>query len=311
MFMEKDKENDTNVSTDLKDKKETKKEVKKDKAIFTSRVLFISVLDKIYLVLLAIIFVINTIAIFHGDISSLNYEFGVRLRSYILFVVIFVLIYLLFNWIYKCASKTMLCVTKNGVYKETYFPFYKSTYNIPLNRITKVSDVNILWIFRFVVINQYHHIPIVFPTWTNKEFKDALVELLIKDKEDIENEGECHNILSLEYSKVFKYLGIAVAAIIVLVGFVRAIGYASNPGRRIAGSYKNTDEEEVIILNKDGTCVYDEEEKCTWKYEKKDKKVVLSYKSGYYYVSDKELELTYDKSNKTLNSSYDTYKKLK
>ena len=58
--------------------KKEKVEVKKQKALVTSRILFISVLDKIYLVILGLWFVGGTFAIFNGKISSLNYGFWVR-----------------------------------------------------------------------------------------------------------------------------------------------------------------------------------------------------------------------------------------
>ena len=143
------------------------KESKKQKALVTSRVLFISVLDKIYLVLLGLIFLGGTISIFKGNISSLSYSFWGKVGKELIFLVILFLIYLLMNWFYKCAVKTMLCLTENEVYKEAYVPFKRAETSIPLNKITSVSTINFFWIFRSIIIHQYHQFPLVFMTWNN------------------------------------------------------------------------------------------------------------------------------------------------
>ena len=84
------KEKIQEIKNNLKEKvkKEDKKEEKYQKAIVTSRVLFVSVLDKIYLVILGIWFIIWTIFNFSGDISSLNYGFFRRLGNEVIFIII-------------------------------------------------------------------------------------------------------------------------------------------------------------------------------------------------------------------------------
>jgi len=120
-----------------KEEKEVLKEEgigKKMKALVTSRLLFISVLDKIYLVILLVTFGIYTWINFSGDLSDLNYGFWSRVGYEIVIIFIFFIFYFLLNWFYKCAAKTMICLTKNEVYKEEYVPFKRSEISIPLNK---------------------------------------------------------------------------------------------------------------------------------------------------------------------------------
>ena len=99
------------------------------------------------------------------------------------------LYYLLLNWFYKCAAKTMLCLTKNEVYKEIYIPFKRTESSIPLNKITKVTTHEVFWIFRTIVIHQYGKLPVIFFTWNNQEFKELLNKILQKEVKDLKEAG--------------------------------------------------------------------------------------------------------------------------
>lgn len=143
--------------------------MKKEKALVTSRVLFVSILDKIYLLSLAIIFVSMT----YSNLSTYygSYPFWEKMSNQLFIFIFLVILYFIFNWFYKCAIKTMLCVTKKEVYGEIYFPFIKIEKNIPLNKITKVSTYNYFWIFRVLVIYQYNKLPLIFSLGTIKNLK--------------------------------------------------------------------------------------------------------------------------------------------
>lgn len=282
-------------------------EVKKQKAIITSRVLFISVLDKIYLVILGLMFLVGTFSIFNGQIGNLSYGFWARVGREILFLIVLFIVYLFMNWFYKCAVKTMLCLTKNEVYKEHYVPFKRSETSIPLGKITGVSTINIFWIFRCVVIHQYHKLPMVFFTWTNQEFKDSLNELITTDKESIENEFENRNIVTENMYKYIAYIGMALAVVIVLLGIVRFFTYMFNGERKIAGTY--TYENNKILLSKNGHCsievLIENVTDCTWNYDSNSKEVNVNYEyeySYYYsrYTSSSTGNLTLKYNDKTL-----------
>lgn len=291
---------------------------KKRKALVTSRILFISALDKIYLVILLLIFVFFTWANFAGDVSDLDYGFWSRVGIEIVIIIGMVIFYFLLNWFYKCAAKTMICVTENEVYKEEYVPFKRSEISIPLNKITGVSTFNFFWIFRFLIIHQYGKLPIVFPTWTNQIFKDKLNELITTEKEKIENEFEDKNIIGKDKLKYLKYLGIALVAIIGLIGIVRFFNYVFSVESKISGTYTYQDKE--ITLNKDGTCeaynVIDEDiDDCSWTYDKEDSEVSVrleysEYSRYYGYYTDYDyVHMLYDSKNKTLTDDDIVYKK--
>ena len=289
--------------------KKEKVEEKKQKALVTSRVLFISVLDKIYLVILGLWFVGGTFAIFNGKISSLNYGFWGRVGREILFLIVLFIAYLIMNWFYRCAAKTMLCLTKNEVYLEKYVPFKRAEKSIPLNKITGVTTINVFWIFRTLIIHQYHNFPLVFATWTNQEFKDKLNELITTDSEKVENEYDSRNIITKNMYKYLEYVGLALAAIIVLLGIVRFFTYIFNGERKLAGTY--TYENDKIVLNKNGKCsiegLVDDVTDCNWTYDSEDKEVNISYEYeySYYYsryktTSKGSMTLKYNSSDKSL-----------
>ncbi len=263
--------------------KKEEKEVKTQKALVTSRVLFISVLDKIYLVILGVMGIVGTFNIFRGSISSLKYGFFGRVGKEILFLIILGIMYFILNWFYKCAVKTMLCLTKNEVYKEHYIPFKRTELSIPLNKITRVTTVNVFWIFRTLIIHQYHHLPLVFMTWNNQEFKDKLNELITSDTEKVENEFKNRNIITEEMYKYLEYVGLALAGLIVLLGVVRFFTYMFSGERKMVGTY--TYENSKVILNKNGSCeligLVENVQSCSWDYDKSDKEVSISYEYQY------------------------------
>ena len=257
-----------------KEKKEVKEKVKETKKVekesetkktektkqivplVTCRMLFISVLDKIYMVILALMLIGILYATFNGDMSSLHYSFWTRVCTLIPAFIVLFIVYLFMNWFYKCAAKTMLCVTENEVYAEKYIPFKNSETSIPLTKITGISTVNLFWIFRCVIIHQYGKMPSIFWTWNNQEFKSKVNELITTDKDPIENEFEDKNIINKDQYVYLKYLGIVVAAIIALIGVVRFFNYVFSAEKSIPGTYYY--ESNRFVLSKDGSCEIDD-----------------------------------------------------
>ena len=143
-------------------------QTKKIKPIVTSRLLFISALDKIYLVILGLTLLSLTIINFSGRISSPYYNFWGRVGIEVIILIGLFILYLFLNWFYKCAVKTVLCLTEKQVYKEKYIPFKRTETSIPLNRITKVSTHTAFWIFRVIIIHQYHQFPMFFFPWNHQ-----------------------------------------------------------------------------------------------------------------------------------------------
>lgn len=287
--------------------------MKKEKALVTSRVLFVSILDKIYLLSLAIIFVFAT----YSNLSNYYgvYPFWEKMSNQFFIFVLLTILYFIFNWFYKCAIKTMLCVTKKEVYGEIYFPFIKIEKNIPLNKITKVSTYNYFWIFRAIVIYQYNKLPLIFFTWNNQEFKSKLRELIIDANEEIENEFENKNLIS---KNNIKSIGIILA---VLTGFTIIIGlynYMFDPIKKIPGTYAYEDKN--IILNKDGSCniddIIDSYSNCTWEYSESLENVNIKYDYSYfsyyankYITSSRSLDIDYILKDKKLIYDDNIYKK--
>lgn len=302
------------VSKKIKEKVEDESIKEETKPLVTSRILFISVLDKIYIFILLIMFLSASYSVFAGDIASLNYGFWERIFEEIGIIIGFCIIYLIFNWLYKCAAKTMLCLTKNEVYKEAYWPFKRSETSIPLNKITGVTTFKFFWIFRTIIIHQYGKLPMIFATWNNQEFKNKLTELITTENKKIENEYENRNIINKDNIKYLKWLGYVLIGLIVLLGFIRFINYLTNPGRSLAGTY--TYEEKEIILNKDGTCDIDDlkssAEECKWEYNEEYSQVEVEYEYYSWYSSYSltgEISLDFNKDDKTLTYNNQIFKK--
>ena len=267
---------------EVKEKIQDKKNAKL-KPLVTCRVLFISVLDKIYLIALALEFIILTWNNFSGSMSSMSYGYWHRVLGEIGILICMAIAYFICNWFYKCAAKTMLCVTENQIYKEHYVPFKRREISIPLNKVTSISTFNVFWIFRSVIIFQYHHIPMVFFTWNNKEFKDKVNELINHETKEVENEFEDKNILSFVDNKFIIIFFIVLGAIILFLGIVRFFGYTFSPAKKVPGTYVNKNDQ--IVLNKEGTCeiepIHDDVVSCTWEYNEEAKEVDVTYEYEY------------------------------
>ena len=283
--------------------------------LVTSRVLFISVLDKIYLVLLALYFVGFTLSNCSGDISNLSYGCWGRVGNELLIILETGILYLILNWFYKCAVKTILCLTKEQIYLEKYYPLRRSETTIPLNRITGITAHKYFWIFRCVLIHRYHQFPIIFFTWNNQEFKDKLEELLTKNTEKVQNLYENKNIITSNLYRYLKYVAIGLAGFIAVVGVIRFFAYITNSAKKLAGTYSYNSE--IIELEKNGSCdlsTVSNLTKCTWSYDKEDNEVIISYTYSYSGIfgtsrSSNEITLKYDKEAKTLNYRGTIYKK--
>lgn len=292
-------------SVEKENRKGDKKEIK---PLVTCHVLFVSVLDKIYIVLMLLMLIGMTYYIFgSGDISSLHYGFWSRVGREIVSLIVLFVIYLFLNWFYKCAIKTMLCVTENEIYVEKYVPFKRSELTIPLEKVTGVSTLNLFWILRCVSIHRYHQFPVIFWTWNNEEFKDKVAELTTGDKEDVENEYESKSIITKDRYKYVAYVGIALIAIVALIGIVRLWNYMFSPEKKVAGTYKY--ESNKIVLEKNGNCsiddIIDDVTECTWTYDREDEEVRISYtyeyKSFYTSTRNSHMTLFYDSNKKSLD----------
>ncbi len=292
-------------------------ESKKSDALVTCRVLFISALDKIYIGILLLFLAVITFINFKGDFGALNYNFFGRLGKEILYLIGLFILYLFMNYLYKCVSKTMLCLTKNEVYKEKYLPFKRREISIPLNKITGVSTNRVFYIFRSVTIHQYGKLPMIFFTWNNKEFKDKLTELITTEKDGIKNAYKNKNLLTKD-SKLLKIIALALAGVIVLLSIIRFFGYMANTERKISGTYEYGDKK--IVLKKDATCDITSLSKfdilsCEWRYDEKKDEIIAAYE--YRRTSDYFGDITeynyftfkYSKDKKTLTYDGKTYKK--
>ena len=305
-------------------KKETTKEVKievkndnKVKPLVTCRVLFITVLDKILFGILTLMFLLLTFKNFGGRISSPSYSYFGNLKSEIVIMIIVFIQYLLLNWIYKCATKTFLCITENEIYKEQYVPFRDTKTTIPLDKVTSVSTINLFWIIRFVVIFQYHHLPKVFATWNNKEFKEKYEELVNNRTKEIENIYESKNIISFVNKNILKYAGYAFLGLLLFIGIIRLFFVVFNPNRAIPGTYVNNGNE--IILSKNGKCditsLQSNSKNCTWSFNDETNIVTLDYQieSTSYWskqpvVYNNRIAYSYEKNTLKYNDTIYTKK---
>ena len=283
------------------------KERKQKKALVTSRVLFYTVLDKIYVLLFAFTFIYGLI---FGLVNK-NKSIGGVLGYYALFIIEMVLIALLLNWIYKCVTKTMLCITEDEVYKEAYAPLKRSEMSIPLNKITSVTTFNFLWIFRSIIIFQYHQLPVVFFTWTNQEFKDKFDELVNKRKEEIVNEYEDKNMISFIDKKHYPIIGAVLGGLVVLFLIIAIIMSFMDPAAKVAGTYANDSGE--VKLGKDKSCSVPGVEnmtKCSRSYDDTSNIVTVNYSYEVKYLSvakETDRTLTYTYSDKTLTNGSKVY----
>lgn len=303
---------------------ETVEESKEEviKPIITSRVLFVSILDKLFLIGFAFSLIMAVLSNFLGDLSSMQYDYwGRALRAIGLFIV-FVVVGLILNYLYKCVAKTMLCLTDKQVYQEIYFPFVDFKSTIPLEKITKVSTYNVLWIFRCIIIFQYMQLPLVFFTWNNKEFKKELIARLNIESTQVKNEWENKNIIT---STQIKILALVSAAIVVLTGIFALIGNLTAEERKVIGYF--ADEEHSVTIEKDGDCSVvnlgeSNGKNYEWTYNKNTDILEIRYEtterrySSYYYSSSYYdethwLSFKFDSKEKTLTTNDVVLKKTR
>ena len=302
----KEKEEKEEVKEEKKNSKKGRKEIK---PLVTCRILFISALDKIFFVIIALSFASATYYNFAGNFSSLGYGYWARVFSELGILIGTAIYYLLMNWIYKCAAKTMLCITEKEIYIEKYIPFKRTEKSIPLEKITSVTTINLFWIFRTLIIFQYHQIPTIFFTWNNQLLKDKFDELVNKRTEDVENEFDDKNILTFLKPGFLKKFFIGLGCLIVLLGVIRFFGFIFSPAKRVPGTYKNG--ESSIVLNKDGTCditPIKETTSCSWVLSDDETTVYVSYEYEYTWFGSKNTSsssttLDYEKNKITYNGT--------
>ena len=257
------------------------------KKLLTCRLLFSSIMDKIFIILLIIGFLVVTFLNFKGNIFGAAYGFWFRFLRELGIVVLFFILSLFFDWIYKCFIKTMLCVTPHSIYRECYFPFWRRETTIPIQHVTAVSTINIFWIFRCVVIYQYRHFPLIFFTWNNQVFKNQVDELL--EHEPVGYNGASHKtIFRKKYAPIIQWIMIIVAFIIIVLGIVHFFGYIFSTEKRISGTYLKGNQK--IQLNVNGTCSLrlpriTDLKSCKWKYDSEQHTIDIRYefsKKNYF-----------------------------
>lgn len=290
--------------------------------IITARVLFVSLLDKLFLIGFSIALIVNVLMCFDGDFSSLNYHYWSRIPDVFGVVILYGVIGVVLNFFYKCIAKTMLCLTEKQVYQELYFPFVDFKSTIPLEKITKVSTYNVLWIFRCIIIFQYMQLPLVFFTWNNKEFKKELIARLNIESTQVKNEWENKNIIT---STQIKILALVSAAIVVLTGIFALIGNLTAEERKVIGYF--ADEEHSVTIEKDGDCSVvnlgeSNGKNYEWTYNKNTDILEIRYEtterrySSYYYSSSYYdethwLSFKFDSKEKTLTTNDVVLKKTR
>ena len=263
---------------------------------YTCRLLFSSLMDKILLIVLLIGFIYLTYINFKGSLLSASYGFWFRFLKELAILGLLLIFYIIFNWLYRCIIKTSLSVTKDGVYKEFYFPFYKKEVFIPLEHITSVSLVNFIWIFRGVFIHRYNHIPVFFPTWNNEKFKDRLVEVMGNNPNNKSNTNK--SLLQEAHLPVLQWISLLFIFIIFVIGMIHLFGYIFSNERKLSGTYmKGT---QKIILKANGTCnlrinKIKNLRKCSWTINREDKTININYeymKNNYYGEAYKAKQTT-------------------
>ena len=267
------------VGEKAKDLKEKITGEEKKEAYVTCRVLFISILDKLILLILTITFIAMTWGNFSGNISSLGYGFWQRVLNEFGIIIGITIAYFIYNWIYRCAAKTMMCVTDGQIYYEKYIPFYRWEGTIPLEKVTNIISFKFFWIFRAVIIFQYMHLPKIFWTWNAQEFKDKVEELITKSKTKVKNQYESRNIINKPQYKYVILAAVVLFVVVFFLGIVRFFAFVFSNERNISGVYQNGSE--TFSLAKDGTCAISlnnvNSVKCNWEYSSDTKQVILKY----------------------------------
>ena len=287
-----------------------KRQIERKDSSSTCRVLFYTIFDKIFLLVLFVGFITCTYLNFRGDVFSGTYGYWKRIFYECGIILSFGIGSFLFNWIYNCIVKTMLCVTPEMIYKESYFPFYRKETSIPLNHVTSVSTINFLWIFRSVVIHRYHHFPMIFFTWNNQRFKNRVDELLGMDSY-ISNAYQDRGMFQKRDIPFIKWMFIILGMFLLVLGIVHLFGYMFSTERSLSGTYKNGNQ--YIQLRVSKTCdlkinrVHDVL-KCNWEYDEEHQTIEISYeytKNNYFgneYNKKDTMTLGYKDKVLTYNS---------
>ena len=239
------------------------------KKLLTCRLLFSSVMDKVFIILLILGFLFVTFLNFKGSIFSAAYGFWFRFLRELGIVLLFIIISFLCDWLYKCYIKSTLCVTPHSVYRECYLPFWRRETTIPLQHITAISTINILWVFRCVIIYQYRHFPLIFFTWNNQVFKDKVDELL--EHAPVGYNGASHKtIFRRKYAPIVQWILVLVSFVIIVLGIIHFFSYIFSTEKKISGTYLKGNQK--IQLKVNGTCSLrlariTDLKGCKWKYD--------------------------------------------
>lgn len=290
-----------------KEEKEAKEELRKP--FIVSRPLFYTIYGYIFLFVF-IVSVLGGLFELIKDIANPTISIGSSVEDVIIFVVMNSLEFTIFKKIYEYINKTMYAITDKEVYCEIYYPFVRIQKNIPLNKITKISTLNLFWIFRQVVIYQYGKMPIVIWTWNNKEFKDELVKQISNETKKVENYYSTKDIMRNPIFRAFIILIIVVIAIAFIIKVVQKVNIKVK-SKGIPGTYFN--EGNDIELNKNGTCNISAKNttKCEWySYYSSDKDEIF-IKTTYAYDKDNNKisgyeEFIYNSKEDKIKSTYDS-----
>lgn len=262
--------------------------------ILICRLLFSSFFDKILWLLLIVGFVLTTFYVFRGNVFHGFYGFWSRVLRECGVLTIFAFLYFVCNYLYHCVIRTMLCVTKNQVYLERYYPFYRKETSIPLSHITGVSTANFFAIFRSVIIHRYHQVPIVFFTWNNRKFKNKVMELL-GENGTISNYYDDTGLLSSRYSVFMRWFVAIFCMILIILGCIHFFGYFFSKERSLTGTYQY--QKKSIVLKGNGSCIlnintHTQKAICTWSVLS-DEEIVLEVNNGEIKVPYHENALLY------------------
>lgn len=252
--------------------------MKEKEPIIVCRPLFYTVVKYIYIFMLGFMF----IGCASYTLLRSNLSFMAGVFSFVGYLIVLFIVYLFFNWFYKCVLKTMLALTDKELHLEYYMPFIKYESTLPLDSIKRVTTLEYFWIFRAIIIHQYHKLPIIFPTWNNKEMKDEINALIIKEKEHVKNDAKNGELITKEN---YKIIFIILGCILGIFLFISMISHIANYSKvkSYVGTYEGSSSN--LKLNADGTCEYGSYD-CTW--EKTDESYVVDvtyeYETGHYYT---------------------------
>lgn len=268
----------SNLTEVVEEARRIDRKVEKGSSLITYRLLFSSVYDKIFFALLWICFFIATFFVFRGNYFSTFYGFWIRVLIECGVLVLFVVFYYLLNWLYHCIIRTMMCVTKDQIYIEKYFPLWRWETSIPLEHITSISAVHFCFIFRFVIIFRQHAFPVVYFTWNCRKFKNKVMELLGKNS-SVSNRYEDTSIITPKYYNFLKWFMIFFTLVIIILGIIHFFIYLFSSEKDVSGKYKNG--KSTIELKMNGKCILNvnsvmKKVSCTWTYNKKEKEVELT-----------------------------------